>query len=245
MQIIGPDSRRTATRPSDPTGLAARFAHLDGADLLRPMINDVFRNRVAVLSSFGAESAVLLHMVAQISRSVPIVFLNTGKLFEETLEYRDGLSERLGLSDVRSVGPAARLVRAHDPDGRLWSHAPDACCDLRKVRPLHETLSGFEAVITGRKRFQAETRSDLEPVEWDGARYKINPLANWSAEDIETYMLVNELPPHPLVADGYRSIGCAPCTSPVGDGEDARAGRWRGVMKTECGIHGLGAAKAA
>lgn len=196
-----------------------------------------FAGRTALVTSFGAESAVLLHLVAGIDRATPVIFLETGKLFPETLAYRDLLAERLGLEDVRSVEPDAAALRAADPAGDLWRRDPDLCCRLRKVEPLARALEGFAAWINGRKRYQSEGRSRLPLVEREGGRIKLNPLAGWGEGEIARYFAAHRLPRHPLVAEGYRSIGCAPCTTPAGADEDARAGRWRGTEKTECGIH--------
>jgi phosphoadenosine phosphosulfate reductase len=212
--------------------------------LLRTML-DVFPGRIAAVSSFGAESAVVLHMLAEIDPGVPVIFLDTGKLFPETLAYRDTLVALLGLTDVRSARPdPARLAEA-DPAGTLWQEQPDECCWHRKVEPLETALTGFAAWITGRKRYQGATRSTLEMVEAGAdSRIKLNPLAAWSAAEVERYLAQHELPLHPLRASGYRSIGCATCTRPVLPGEDSRAGRWSGTSKTECGIHRAPAAPA-
>jgi phosphoadenosine phosphosulfate reductase len=193
--------------------------------------------RLAAVSSFGAESAVLLHMVAQVDRDVPVVFTNTQKIFGETLAYRDELSEHLGFTDLRVFRPDPRLLAARDDKGLRWSYDPDGCCDLRKVEPLRRALAPFDAWISGRKGFQAGTRQALPRFEIDEGRLKINPLADWNKAALSTYFAVHELPRHPLEAQGYPSIGCAPCTSRVQPGEDPRAGRWRGWDKVECGIH--------
>ena len=197
--------------------------------------------RLALVSSFGAESVVLLHMMSVIDRNTPVIFLDTELLFTETLVYQQELAERLGLRDLRIVRSAQ--IAAQDPDAILHKTDPDACCALRKARPLQEALEGFDGWITGRKRYQGGARETLEFFETeDGAgnkpaRMKVNPLAHWRREDVQTYMTENNLPRHPLVAKGYPSIGCIPCTSPVAPDEDPRAGRWRGAEKTECGIH--------
>jgi phosphoadenosine phosphosulfate reductase len=196
-----------------------------------------FAGRTALVTSFGAESAVLLHLVAGIDGATPVIFLETGKLFPETLAYRDRLIERLGLEDARSVQPDAAALLAADPAGDLWRRDPDLCCRLRKVEPLAKALQGFAAWINGRKRYQSEGRSRLPLVEREGGRIKLNPLANWSAEGIARYFAAHRLPRHPLEGQGYRSIGCEPCTTPSSPDEDGRAGRWRGSEKTECGIH--------
>jgi phosphoadenosine phosphosulfate reductase len=197
-----------------------------------------YRGRIALVSSFGTESAILLHMIAKIESTTPVVFLDTGKLFTETLAYRDGLVAQLGLSEVRVIRPSGRQLAAYDPDGRLWQKDPDLCCAIRKTNPLDEALEGFEAWITGRKRSQAGTRSALqvEEVGADG-RVTVNPLAFWDEARIEAYFEAHDLPRHPLQARGYTSIGCETCTALPAPGQDKRSGRWAGLAKTECGIH--------
>jgi phosphoadenosine phosphosulfate reductase len=211
----------------------ARDAH----GILELALGGELDGRAAVVSSFGAESAVLLHMVAAIDPKTPVLFLNTGKLFGETLRYRDRLQEELGLCDVRSLAPARDARRALDADGSLWSRDSDACCGLRKVAPLAAALKPFAAQITGRKRFQTGARAHMQPVEWYDGRLRFNPLWQWREEDLQAYAVTHKLPAHPLVADGYPSIGCQPCTRRVGRGEGYRAGRWAGTDKDECGIH--------
>ncbi len=217
--------------------LNERYGHLDGKDLLEVMIKEVFPGRIALVSSFGSESAVLVDMVAQIDTATPILFLNTGKLFGETLRYRDTLQGRFGLTDIRTLKPDAEEVKEEDRNGLLWTRNLDACCDLRKTRPLDKALEGFDAWITGRKRFQTGTRAALPLIEESEGRIKINPLANFSLEDLQRLANEKDLPRHPLVADGYLSIGCMPCTKRVEAGQDYRSGRWAGTDKTECGIH--------
>lgn len=217
--------------------LAARYGHLEGAAALRALLGDADAGRTAVVSSFGTESAVLLHMVARIAPETPVLFLDTGKMFRETLDYVDDLTERLGLRDVRRIRPSAHGLRRDDPSGDLWARDSHACCALRKVAPLQRALAGFDTWVTGRKRYQTGSRADLPMIEPDGNRVKINPLAQWREEDVAAYRYVNELPAHPLEAEGYASVGCWPCTTPVAPGEHARAGRWRGHARMECGIH--------
>jgi phosphoadenosine phosphosulfate reductase len=190
-----------------------------------------------LISSFGTESAALLKVMADVDRKIPVVFLDTGWLFEETLRYRDTLIETLGLSDVRSIKPFEETLSREDPDRELWFSDPDACCRIRKVEPLARALKPFSAWINGRKRFQGGLRAAIPVVEQDGARLKFNPFANVSRQDIEAIYKAAKLPQHPLVASGYQSVGCMPCTSRTSPDEDARAGRWRGRAKTECGIH--------
>ena len=221
--------------------LRQKYAGLTGPELLEKMIASEFAGQIAVVSSFGAESAVLLHLVGQIDPTVPVIFLNTGKLFGETLRYRDRLQEKLGLTDVRSLHPHPKDLQEQDPNGTLWALNPDACCNIRKVLPLQNALQNFRASITGRKRFQTGARAampmiELERVEGGKDRFKINPLAEWTLDDINAYAAKYDLPVHPLVKDGYPSIGCMPCTARVKPG-GYREGRWAGLDKDECGIH--------
>jgi phosphoadenosine phosphosulfate reductase len=226
------------TAPQRAAALTARYTgHEGGEDLLRPLIEQEFRGSIALLSSFGSEAALLLGMVASIDRTVPVIFLDTGKLFGETLRYRDRLVRLLGLTDLRIVRPDPVRVATQDPQGALWHDDPDACCALRKVAPLAPALAGFNAWISGRKRYQGGLRRSLELFEAADGRVKINPLAGWSRSRIEAALADRGLPPHPLEADGFLSIGCMPCTQRVAPGADHRSGRWAGLGKTECGIH--------
>lgn len=217
--------------------LRAKAEGRDAPGILRLAIEEEFAGKVAVVSSFGAESAVLLHMIAEVDATTPIIFLNTGKLFGETLRYRDRLQDVLGLADLRAIAPHPDDRQMRDPDGTLWSRNTDACCNFRKVLPLKRALSGFEAQITGRKRFQTNARHEMQPVEYFEGRFRFNPLADWSLADLEAYMTKHDLPRHPLVEDGYPSIGCMPCTRRIQSGERYRDGRWAGLDKDECGIH--------
>ena len=196
-----------------------------------------YQGDIVLATSMGVDSAVLLHMVSRIDPSVPVIFLDTGKHFRETLAYRDELAERFGLTDFRNITPDQAAIDTEDPDGKLYQSAPDSCCDLRKVRPLDGVISSFGARITGRKRYQTPDRANMAILEEGGPQAKVNPLAYWSAKDVTAYMRQHDLPPHPLLALGYLSIGCQPCTTRVAPGEDPRAGRWRNSEKTECGIH--------
>lgn len=217
--------------------LHERYDNVGPIEIVRGLVRDEFPNRIALVSSFGTESAVLLHMLSMADPATPVVFLDTGKLFGETKKYRDQLIEQLGLTGVDSVSPDPVAIAEHDPRGILWSKNPDACCAIRKVEPLQRALKPFDAWFTGRKAFQGGERSSLSVFESEGERFKINPLAQWTKADIDAYFEQHELPRHPLEVDGYLSIGCMPCTDKVAPGEDARAGRWRGTDKTECGIH--------
>ncbi|SLN14002.1 phosphoadenylyl-sulfate reductase [Pseudooctadecabacter jejudonensis] len=196
----------------------------------------------ALVSSFGAESVVLLHMAAQVNPAARVVFIDTEMLFEETLQYQQDVADALGLTNVEVIRAPRSAVFEHDNENLLHLHDPDACCHLRKTEPLQKTLRGVDAWITGRKRHQGGARAALDLFDVDRPlgelpRIKVNPLAHWDTEDLRDYIETHNLPRHPLVAKGYPSIGCAPCTSPVGHGEAARAGRWRDQSKTECGIH--------
>jgi len=223
-----------------PLPLAAR---LDSAlrdagptEIIRAAL-DHYGDKLALVSSFGSESAVLLHLAAQVSRDIPVLFLDTGMLFGQTLDYRKQLAERLGLTDVRDLRPRYQDLATGDPASDLHRRDIDACCHIRKVLPLDRALEGFDAWITGRKRFQGGDRLRLAVVEDAPPHVKFNPLANWSKGQIDAYVAEHDLPAHPLVAQGFPSIGCWPCTKPVEEGQDARAGRWAGQDKTECGIH--------
>ena len=217
--------------------LETRFARLKASSLLRLAIEDLYPGRIALVSSFGADAAALLHMVSQIDAATPVIFVDTGQHFPETLDYRDALCETLKLTNVIAATPNAGALAAEDPEKFLFASDPDRCCDIRKVRPLAEAIEGYEAWITGRKSFQSVTRANLPLFEAEGDRIKINPLAGWSAGEVLQYIAEAGLPRHPLAAKGFPSIGCLPCTSAVRPGEDERAGRWRGRAKLECGIH--------
>ncbi len=219
--------------------LNARYAHHSAHDVLAHALADPLVGHVALVSSFGAESVVLLHMASVIDRTTPVLFLDTEMLFPETLDYQREVANSLRLSDVRVSLPSRRAVLDADPDGILHLTDPDSCCALRKTGPLDAALAPFEAWITGRKRYQGGKRVALDFFEAeDGTnRVKINPLSHWTPQDVQDYIVNNRLPKHPLVSDGYPSIGCAPCTTRVAPGEDTRAGRWRGWDKDECGVH--------
>ena len=229
-----PDPEAVAARAAR---LSAELAGLEGTALLEPLLHREFPGTIAVVSSFGTESAVLLALAAEVDPAVPVVFVDTGRLFGETKRYRDHLAARLGLTGIRTVTPDSALIEAADPDGLLFQRHADTCCQLRKVRPFERALAGFAAWISGRKRFHGATRSALPVIEADRGWIKINPLADWSRERIQAEFERRNLPAHPLEADGFLSIGCMPCSSRVAPGADVRSGRWAGSDKTECGIH--------
>jgi phosphoadenosine phosphosulfate reductase len=217
--------------------LARSLAEAKPAEVIAAALRTVGHDKLALVSSFGTESAALLKVMADVDPTIPVVFLDTGWIFEETLAYRDTLIKKLGLRDVRSIKPSQETLNRKDPEGDLWFSDPDACCRIRKVEPLARALKPFSAWINGRKRFQGGLRAAMPVVEEDGVRLKFNPFAQATRAEIEAIYKSADLPPHPLVAAGFLSVGCMPCTSRTEAGEDARAGRWRGRAKTECGIH--------
>lgn len=229
------------TPETDPV---SRLARLNGElrqasaqTILRAAIIREWPGEMTYVSSFGAESAVMLALIADVDPSLPILFIDTGMHFPQTLDYRDELIERLGLTGVRTIHPNETERKVLDPKSNLWNSDADACCALRKVRPLEPALDGFNAWITGRKRFHGGARMSLPVFEFADGRYKINPLANWAQEDVDLFLEQRDLPRHPLVAQGYPSIGCWPCTQPAADPADPRSGRWAGQEKSECGLH--------
>lgn len=222
---------------SDAIRLNNMFRGRDTVELLTTLLRENMLGDVAIVSSFGAESAVLLHLIGSIDPSVPVIFLETGKHFPETLAYRDALISLIGLTDVRNIRPDPGVLAQKDATGLRWSYDPDGCCEIRKVLPLQTALAPFDAQFTGRKAFQSSTRKALPRFEVEDGRLKVNPLADWDKARLDAYMAEHNLPTHPLVEQGYLSIGCAPCTSIVKPGEDPRSGRWRGWDKVECGIH--------
>ena len=198
--------------------------------------------RFAVTSSFGADSAVLLSLVAEVDPDLPVLFLDTGFHFAESLAYRHLLAERLGLRNVIDVRPELSVgQQATRYGGALYHRDPDVCCAIRKVAPLDEALEGYDGWATGVRRSQTPDRADTPVVAWatKGGRQlvKVAPLASWTPLDVASHRRLRDLPPHPLAERGFSSIGCAPCTRQVAPGEDPRAGRWAGRSKTECGIH--------
>jgi phosphoadenosine phosphosulfate reductase len=222
---------------ADVDALNARFAGVEAGAMLKTLLAEGELGRVGLVSSFGTESAVLLHLVAQADRSVPVIFVDTLKMFPETLDYRATLIARLGFTDSRVVTPNPEVLAAKDENGLRWSYDPDGCCAIRKVEPLKRAKAGLDTWISGRKAFQSVTRQNLARFELEEGRLKINPLGDWDKAALEAYFAAHDLPRHPLEAQGYLSIGCEPCTSKVKPGEDPRAGRWRGWDKVECGIH--------
>lgn len=239
MTVETEQDNRTAERRALVADLNRRYRHHGATSVLAGALAEKQLGEIAMVSSFGAESVALLHLVAMVDNRTPVIFIDTRLLFAETLVYQQEVAERLGLRDVRIIRTDAETLEKEDPYGALRLRDPDACCTLRKTVPLERALDDFSGWITGRKRFQGDTRATLDFFEYEEAtgRIKVNPLAHWTREDVQDYMDENRLPRHPLVSQGYPSIGCQPCTSKVAEGEDPRAGRWRGMDKTECGIH--------
>jgi phosphoadenosine phosphosulfate reductase len=217
--------------------LISKYGHLEGSDLLSAMAEE-FNGNVAISTSFGAESACLLSVVREVSQDLPVLFMDTGHIFEETLTYMEQLTDYFGLRDVRVLKPNPIHIEAADRDATLWERDHDYCCHLRKVLPFEEALEGFEVWASGRKRFQSSERSSLNPIELDGNNhFKVNPLYNWTYDQVRSFIKERNLPEHPLFSRGFVSIGCKTCTRAISEGEDLRAGRWPGRSKTECGIH--------
>lgn len=235
------DDAKSSSAGEVSASVLSNFYNLEGLsaqNLLKKAIEEMFSGSIAMVSSFGAESVVLLHMISKIDKSLPVLFLDTQFLFQETLDYQRTVAYRLGLTNVQIITPDAKAVSERDPNGNLHIDDQSSCCTLRKTEPLDNALKGYDAWITGRKRHQADTRNLLQPLEQgDDGRFKLNPLAEWNHAELRQYIEMLNLPPHPLVAKGFASIGCEPCTTAVAEGEDPRAGRWRNSEKTECGIH--------
>lgn len=217
--------------------LNAELRNASAQEILRAAISREWPGELTYVSSFGAESVVMLALIAEVDPSLPIVFIDTGMHFPQTLDYKDEVIDRLGLTGVREITPSETERKVLDPKNMLWKTDADACCALRKVRPLEPALEGFGAWITGRKRFHGGARMSLPVFEYADGRYKVNPLASWTQADVDAYLAEKDLPRHPLVSQGYPSIGCWPCTKPAADPSDPRSGRWAGQQKTECGLH--------
>jgi len=214
--------------------LNAAFAGLTAQQILSRLLHGGVAGRVAVISSFGAEAACLLSLIASKEPSTPVVFLDTRKHFAETLVYVDDLMDRLGLTTLVRARPSLAGLEVDDPDGELYARDSDRCCYMRKTLPMIGVLRNYDCVLTGRKRFQTPDRSYMDTVEVQDSWLRVNPLADWTREQVLDYLECHGILEHPLVSRGYASVGCEPCTEPS---DDFRAGRWAGTDKTECGIH--------
>jgi phosphoadenosine phosphosulfate reductase len=228
---------RPAFTQADADALNARFAGVETLPMLRALFAENILGETAIVSSFGTESAVLLDLIARVAPETPVIFVDTLKMFPETDAYRVALLDRLGMANRRVITPDPAMLDAKDATGLRWSYDPDGCCAIRKVEPLARAKQGLDSWFSGRKAFQSQTRANLPRFEIEDGRLKVNPLGDWTKDDLEAYFATRDLPRHPLEAQGYPSIGCSPCTSRVMPGEDPRAGRWRGWDKVECGIH--------
>ncbi len=226
--------RALAARRTQAEALA-RALEEAAPDVILAKALEAYHGRIALLSSFGAEAALGLKLLSEIAPDTPVLFLDTKRHFPQTLSYRDQLIDELGLKSVRIIEPDAAEAAGEDADGKLFERDGQACCDLRKVRPLARALEPFDAVITGRKRHHGGVRSQAQAVEFDGERVQINPLAYLGSEEIAARFAALKLPRHPLTADGYSSIGCWPCTAPARVA-GSREGRWAGQERSECGI---------
>lgn len=200
---------------------------------------ETFAPDIAQATGFGLSGVVLMHMVSRLRPETTIFYLDTDLFFDETYQLRDELADRLGVTFTRLHSDLSLEQQAEEHGEALWERNPDQCCFLRKVEPLRRFLSTQQAWITGLRRGSAVTRERASLVEWDTSHQlvKLNPLANWSVNDLRDYITLYDLPYNPLHDEGYPSIGCVPCTRPVARHEDERAGRWAGFSKTECGIH--------
>ena len=214
--------------------LNAAFVGLTAQQMLSKLLHGGVAGRVAVVSSFGAEAACLLSLVASKDPSTPVVFLDTRKHFAETLDYVDDLMDQLGLTTLVRTRPSPARLAVDDPDGQLHARDADRCCYLRKTIPMIGVLRNYDCILTGRKRFQTADRSTMNIVEVQETWLRVNPLHDWSREQVLEYLDDRGILQHPLVNQGYASIGCEPCTEPS---SDVRAGRWPRSPKTECGIH--------
>jgi len=215
-------------------------AELEGAspqDILSWALAE-FHPKLCIASSMG--DAVLIDMASKIVPDVPVVFLDTGYHFAETIGTRDAVATVYPQVQLLTITPVHTVSEQDAEHGaRLHERNPDLCCAMRKVEPLARALSPYVAWASGIRRDEAETRAEIKVVDWDAKRsmVKVNPLAAWTHDDVERYIADNNVLVNPLMYDGYPSIGCAPCTRRVAEGEDPRAGRWAGTGKTECGLH--------
>jgi phosphoadenosine phosphosulfate reductase len=188
-------------------------------------------------SSFGPGSGVLLHLWSQVAGDLPVHFIDTGYLFDQTIAYRDAVVKKL---DLRLEVLQPKMAKGHFIEKyglTLYRDDPDQCCAINKVEPLEAALPGKRAWVSGLRRDQSKTRAETPILLSTDGPVKVHPLADWTARDVHRYLELHGVPEHPMFEEGYVSVGCAPCTRPVMPGEDERAGRWAGSAKTECGLH--------
>ncbi len=225
--------------PDDAGSIAEEFEGKDPLELLRFVVDSFGAEKVTLACSFQAEDIVLVDMVASISDSVRVFSLDTGFLFAETERTQKIVESRFDLP-FETIRPGHTIMEQANQYGRqLYLRDPDLCCKLNKVLPLQKALEGYACWITGIRREQSPTRANAPVFAYDETfgLFKANPLAAWTSEQVWRYVRERNLPYNPLHDRGYPSIGCAPCTRPVAEGEDPRAGRWSGFAKTECGLH--------
>lgn len=233
----------SATEPTialdDELELISNPLELESAEAVLRWALREFGPDVALATGFGAEGCVLIRMLSEIDRNARIFYLDTDLLFPETFELIGVLEARYGVCFEQRTSRLSLTAQAARYGERLWERDPDVCCRLRKVEPLREILSGLRAWITAIRRDQTQARTGARVVERDRKfdLIKINPLAAWSSRDVWRYLNEHDVPYNPLYDRGYNSIGCQPCTTLVQIGENDRAGRWRGIAKTECGLH--------
>ena len=237
MALAAKVTENTATE-NELLYLSKKFENSSPPEILR-WANEYFGDSAALATGFGAEGCVLVGMLAEINPKARFFYLDTDLLFPETYILRDTLEEKY---KIKFEGKATALSLAEQAEKygeRLWERDPDLCCRLRKVEPLKQMLSGLRGWITAIRRDQSPARAGAGIVEHDRkfGIVKINPLANWTRRDVWKYIFRNDVPYNPLHDKNYPSIGCLPCTSPIGTSEGERSGRWRGKTKTECGLH--------
>tara|TARA_X000000950_G_scaffold118865_2_gene148998 strand:- start:4701 stop:5384 length:684 start_codon:yes stop_codon:yes gene_type:complete len=216
--------------------LNSLFENKDCFSTIEILIKKIFLNKSAYVCSFGSESAVLLDMISKINNNFPIIFINTHKLFKETLDYKEILKRIFNITNIIEVFPSNLNIKNYDHNSDLWKKNPDLCCNIRKVLPLENALKNYEAWFSGRKGFHSESRKKKKIIELENNKYVVSPLLKWDQEKINEYFNDNKLVRHPLFNQGYLSIGCETCTS-KSKSSDFRSGRWTGTSKTECGIH--------
>jgi phosphoadenosine phosphosulfate reductase len=223
----------------DPLATTNRMLEGQAPDQILRWAVDTFHPRLTMATAFGAEGCCLIHMLAEIEPGVRIFNLDTGYQFAETLELRERIKERYGIA-VEMVQPELTVAEYEaEHGGPLYTHRPDQCCHDRKILPLRHAVVGYEAWISAIRRDQTDHRAAADIVQWD-AKFnlvKVNPLLSWTKKDVWAFVHKHDVPYNPLHDQGYPSIGCRPCTKPVQDGEDDRAGRWAGTVKKECGLH--------
>ena len=206
-------------------------------NILENSINNIFKKKMVYVCSFGTESAIILHMVSEIDKSLPIILLNTNYLFKETIEYKDYLINKFKFSNFKEIYPSIKDLKINDSEGKLWKEDPDLCCNIRKVLPLQKELKKYDAWVSGRKSYHAGERTNLKFFEYINEKIVVNPLANVNRNFVDSYFKKHDIERHPLFESGYLSLGCTHCTVKTSMIDSPRSGRWADKIKTECGIH--------